>query len=213
MEDKIVKKHIDVIVENTFKTIIEVYRTQKENQKIGTNNNSSSSSRIIFPLKRESKDNKEEFRISEQELRFVFVEEFNKYCQKKWDAYYSVETPTSKRYDFSNKDNPCKVDYSNGQSAMVDFSIFLKEQDKLTRVALIEFKALNPDKQSYMKDYVKLLNEDQKFVYFIMIVKSANDRTIKSIAEKIKASYDNAGLDTEKKVEFRCLDLGTGKEI
>lgn len=172
MEDKIVKKHIDVIVENTFKTIIEVYRTQKENQKIGTNNNSSSS-RIIFPLKRESKDNKEEFRISEQELRFVFVEEFNKYCSKKWDAYYSVETPTSKRYDFSNKDNPCKVDYSNGQSAMVDFSIFLKEQDKLTRVALIEFKALNPDKQSYMKDYVKLLNEDQKFVYFIMIVKSA----------------------------------------
>lgn len=211
MEDEIVKNHIDVIIKNTFNTISEVYRTQMENQKIGTYNNNSS--RIIFPLKRESKDKKEEFRISEQELRFVFVEEFNKYCSKKWDAYYSVETPTSKRYDFSNKEMPCKVDYPNGQSAMVDFSIFLKEQDKLTRVALIEFKALNPDKQSYMKDYVKLLNEDQKFVYFIMIVKSANDRTIKSIAEKIKASYDNAGLDTEKKVEFRCLDLGTGKEI
>ena len=211
MEDEIVKKHIDVIITNTFNTISEVYRTQMENQKIGTYNNNSS--RIIFPLKRESKDKKEEFRISEQELRFVFVEEFNKYCSKNWDAYYSVETPTSKRYDFSNKEMPCKVDYPNGQSAMVDFSIFLKEQDKLTRVALIEFKALNPDKQSYMKDYVKLLNEDQKFVYFIMIVKSANDRTIKSIAEKIKASYDNAGLDTEKKVEFRCLDLGTGKEI
>ena len=211
MEDEIVKKHIDVIITNTFNTISEVYRTQMENQKIGTYNNNSS--RIIFPLKRESKDKKEEFRISEQELRFVFVEEFNKYYSKEWDAYYSVETPTRKRYDFSNKEMPCKVDYPNGQSAMVDFSIFLKEQDKLTRVALIEFKALNPDKQSYMKDYVKLLNEDQKFVYFIMIVKSANDRTIKSIAEKIKASYDNAGLDTEKKVEFRCLDLGTGKEI
>lgn len=211
MEDEIVKNHIDVIITKTFNTISEVYRTQMENQKIGTYNNNSS--RIIFPLKRESKDKKEEFRISEQELRFVFVEEFNKYCSKNWDAYYSVETPTSKRYDFSNKEMPCKVDYPNGQSAMVDFSIFLKEQDKLTRVALIEFKALNPDKQSYMKDYVKLLNEDQKFVYFIMIVKSANDRTIKSIAEKIKASYDNAGLDTEKKVEFRCLDLGTGKEI
>ena len=211
MEDEIVKKHIDVIIKKTFNTISVVYRTQMENQKIGTYNNNSS--RIIFPLKRGSKDKKEEFRISEQELRFVFVEEFNKYCSKNWDAYYSVETPTSKRYDFSNKEMPCKVDYPNGQSAMVDFSIFLKEQDKLTRVALIEFKALNPDKQSYMKDYVKLLNEDQKFVYFIMIVKSANDRKIKSIAEKIKASYDNAGLDTEKKVEFRCLDLGTGKEI
>ena len=94
MEDEIVKKHIDVIIENTFNTISEVYRTQMENQKIGTYNNNSS--RIIFPLKRESKDKKEEFRISEQELRFVFVEEFNKYCSKNWDAYYSVETPTSK---------------------------------------------------------------------------------------------------------------------
>ena len=211
MEDEIVKKHIDVIIENTFNTISEVYRTQMENQKIGTYNNKSS--RIIFPLKRESKDKKEEFRISEQELRFVFVEEFNKYCSKNWDAYYSVETPTSKRYDFSNKEKPCKVDYPKGQSAMVDFSIFLKELDKLTRVALIEFKALNPDKQSYMKDYVKLLNEDQKFVYFIMIVKSANNRTIKSIADKINASYANAGLDTGKTVEFRCLDLGKGRKF
>ena len=211
MEDEIVKKHIDVIIENTFNTISEVYRTQMENQKIGTHNNKSS--RIIFPLKRESKDKKEEFRISEQELRFVFVEEFNKYCSENWDAYYSVETPTSKRYDFSNKEKPCKVDYPKGQSAMVDFSIFLKEQDKLTRVALIEFKALNPDKQSYMKDYVKLLNEDQKFVYFIMIVKSANNRTIKSIADKINASYANAGLDTGKTVEFRCLDLGKGRKF
>ena len=211
MEDEIVKKHIDVIIENTFNTISEVYRTQMENQKIGTYNNKSS--RIIFPLKRESKDKKEEFRISEQELRFVFVEEFNKYCSKNWDAYYSVETPTSKRYDFSNKEKPCKVDYPKGQSAMVDFSIFLKEQDKLTRVALIEFKALNPDKQSYMKDYVKLLNEDQKFVYFIMIVKSANNRTIKSIADKINASYANAGLDKGKTVEFRCLDLGKGRKF
>ena len=211
MEDEIVKKHIDVIIENTFNTISEVYRTQMENQKIGTYNNNSS--RIIFPLKRESKDKKEEFRISEQELRFVFVEEFNKYCSKNWDAYYSVETPTSKRYDFSNKEKPCKVDYPKGQSAMVDFSIFLKEQDNLTRVALLEFKALNPDKQSYMKDYVKLLNEDQKFVYFIMIVKSANNRTIKSIADKINASYANAGLDTGKTVEFRCLDLGKGRKF
>ena len=211
MEDEIVKKHIDVIIENTFNTISEVYRTQMENQKIGTYNNKSS--RIIFPLKRESKDKKEEFRISEQELRFVFVEEFNKYCSKNWDAYYSVETPTSKRYDFSNKEKQCKVDYPKGQSAMVDFSIVLKEQDKLTRVALIEFKALIPDKQSYMKDYVKLLNEDQKFVYFIMIVKSANNRTIKSIADKINASYANAGLDTGKTVEFRCLDLGKGRKF
>ena len=83
MEDEIVKKHIDVIIENTFNTISEVYRTQMENQKIGTYNNNSS--RIIFPLKRESKDKKEEFRISEQELRFVFVEEFNNNSSLKFE--------------------------------------------------------------------------------------------------------------------------------
>lgn len=43
MEDEIVKKHIDVIIENTFNTISEVYRTQMENQKIGTYNNNNSS--------------------------------------------------------------------------------------------------------------------------------------------------------------------------
>lgn len=45
MEDEIVKKHIDVIIENTFNTISEVYRTQMENQKIGTYNNNSSRTR------------------------------------------------------------------------------------------------------------------------------------------------------------------------
>ena len=206
------KEHVRKIIAQTFEVIKKVYDTQKE--EFGNSSEfCESGSRIIFP-KYSVRYRNGETRISEQELRFIFVEQFNKYCKNNsWNAYYSVETPTSKRYDFSNKEKPCKVDYPKGQSAMVDFSIFLKEQDKLTRVALIEFKALNPDKQSYMKDYVKLLNEDQKFVYFIMIVKSANNRTIKSIADKINASYANAGLDTGKTVEFRCLDLGKGRKF
>ena len=47
----------------------------------------------------------------------------------------------------------------------------------------------------------------------VEIDKNTKKTILGTIAEKIKASYDNAGLDTEKKVEFRCLDLGTGKEI
>lgn len=40
-----------------------------------------------------------ETRISEQELRFIFVEQFNKYCKNNsWNAYYSVETPTEEKY-------------------------------------------------------------------------------------------------------------------
>ena len=71
-----------------------------------------------------------ETRISEQELRFIFVEQFNKYCNENnsWNAYYSVETPTEEKYIFSKKGDencPHKVDgeVNGGQSAMIDLSI------------------------------------------------------------------------------------------
>lgn len=69
MEDKIVKNILTLLLKIRLKQLSR-FIGHKGESKIGTNNNSSSS-RIIFPLKRESKDNKEEFRISEQELRFV----------------------------------------------------------------------------------------------------------------------------------------------
>ncbi len=203
-ENELVKKHIKAIVENAFKTIGLVYKGQKENEVIKTND---SSSRIVFPLKRKNKDEEDEVRISEQELRFVFVEEFNKYCNDgKWDAYYSVETPTRERYDFSDKDNPQKVDLPKGQSAMVDLSVFLKnDENKLKRVALIEFKALNPGKPAFDKDFCKLKNEpDSPATFFVMIVKSHDGRTIKSLHEKIEAKDSNT--------EFYCYDLEEGKE-
>ena len=41
-------------------------------------------------------------RVSEQELRFVFVEQLQQILQD-YDLYYSVETPTKSRYLFSEK--------------------------------------------------------------------------------------------------------------
>ena len=201
------KEHVKEIINRTFDVIKKVYDTQKEEN--GNNKEfCESGSRIIFPKYSEQyRDG--ETRISEQELRFIFVEQFNKYCEdESWNAYYSVETPTEEKYIFSSKDKgkigPRKVDgkEDGGQSAMIDLSI---HNDKFERIALIEFKALNPDESAFAKDFCKLSNEPSCLRFFVMIVKSYNDGTIKSIHKKIETK----GVDTE----FYCYDLETGKDI
>lgn len=143
------KEHVRKIIAQTFEVIKKVYDTQKE--EFGNSSEfCESGSRIIFP-KYSVRYRNGETRISEQELRFIFVEQFNKYCKNNsWNAYYSVETPTEEKYIFSKKGDkncPYKVDGegNGGQSAMIDLCI---HDDKFERIALIEFKALNPKKIS-----------------------------------------------------------------
>lgn len=93
------KEHVKKIIAQTFEVIKKVYDTQKE--EFGNSSEfCESGSRIIFP-KYSGRYRNGETRISEQELRFIFVEQFNKYCKKNsWNAYYSVETPTEEKYIF-----------------------------------------------------------------------------------------------------------------
>ena len=96
---------------------------------------------------------------------------------------------------------------------MVDLSVFLKnDENVLKRVALIEFKALNPDKSAFAKDFCKLKNEEDEknepnrpATFFVMIVKSHNDGTIKSLHDKIKTKDDNT--------EFYCYALEQDEDI
>ncbi len=206
-ENELVKEHIKVIIKRTFEIIKKVYGTQKEGKGKG-GDFCESGSRIIFP-KYSGQYRNGETRISEQELRFIFVEQFNKYCEDKlWNAYYSVETPTEEKYVFSSKDKgkvvPHKVteNEAGGQSAMIDLSIHDKD---FNRIALIEFKALNPGKPAFDKDFCKLKNEPgSPATFFVMIVKSHDGRTVKSLHEKIEAKDSNT--------EFYCYDLEEGKE-
>lgn len=191
--DKEIKDRIVDILHNTFCVLDNCYNynneasSQADYEKAG--------SRIIFP-----RYSNGERRISEQELRFVFIDQFIRYCEKTpWDAYYSVETPTEWRYRFSGVEKPHKTDGEDGQSAMLDVCI---HDNKGTRLCLIEFKAGNPDKFCYVKDLVKLY-EEGKLGFFVQLLESQNSGTKKSIKKKIE-------LDI-KDLNYVCHTLPSAK--
>jgi hypothetical protein len=196
-------KHIEQIIENTFEVLKEVHSKQKEGYNQYPSGNKS---RIIFPQYRKEYRNGET-RLSEQELRFIFVEQFNKYCDNKLSWFYSVETPTEHKYIFSERgvknSNPNMTDNKGeGQSAMVDFAI---HDETLKRIALVEFKALNPHKLSFIKDFTKLNAEPVENTYFIMYIKSCDLRTINNLKQKVKSSIGKA--------KFYCYDLESCNRI
>ena len=197
-----IKNIINEITTKTFDVLKKVYANQKEGCEFTQCDNGS---RLIFPhYSTVYRDG--ETRISEQELRFVFIEQFNAYCaENNLKLFYSVETPTEYKYTFTDKNNPHKDE--DGQSAMFDLCI---HNEKLERIALIEFKALNPDKFCYKKDFCKLEVEKEGKTeletFFIMMVKNADKGTLKSINAKIQ--------NKDPKTIFRCYKLeGEGEDI
>jgi len=187
------QEHIEKIINKTFEVIQQVYKCQQEaHYCIGK---SKKSSRILFPKKRNG-----ETRISEQELRFVFVEQLNLEIKSGWDVFYSVETPTNDTYLFSKTDEPHADPY--GQSGNFDMVIY---DNKFNRIALIEFKANNSTLKEYRKDFCKLNNskENVKLKYFIQIVKNTNSGTFSNLHKKIG---DNKDI-------FKCWSLEKEKNI
>lgn len=92
------KEHVRKIIAQTFEVIKKVYDTQKE--KFGNSSEScESGSRIIFP-KYSGRYRNGETRISEQELRFIFVEQFNKYCKITRGMLIILWKPQQKRNIF-----------------------------------------------------------------------------------------------------------------
>lgn len=199
------KQHIEAIIKNSFSILKEVFKCQQEKDK-GKKLMEKTGSRIIYPEYRDGTT-----RFSEQELRFVFVEQLNREIANGWDVYYSVETPTRERYNFQDKDGPKAVTEKEkgGQSAQFDLVI---HDNKFNRIALIEFKANNPSEAQHKKDYCKLNKEgstdkeecstDDVLTYFIEVVKNRNKRTEKSINKKkegFKGKFDWTAIN-----ELRC---------
>lgn len=194
-----IKEIIDEVTEKTFKVIKQVYDYQRESNPKKSKMWSEVGSRIIFPKYSEHRKSEEIDRISEQELRFVFVEQLILYAnENKLDIYYSVETPTDGRYKFSGVEKPEKSDY--GVSARTDLSIHDKD---FKRICLIEFK--NPKASNYEKDILKLDQETSDLKYFIQIIKNYDKRTINKLA-KMTEKMSSA------RIEYRCYCLEKGKQ-
>lgn len=195
---------INEIINQTFKRLDYVYQHHRESPKLTEIIKfEKEKSRLVFPMYGKHHNPSYETRISEQELRFAFVETFNEYCkEKELNLFYSVETPTKGRYsDFIS--NPHEDD--KGRSAEFDLVIY---NEKLERVCLIEFKANNADEIDHKKDFVKLdsLTEgaDNVSRFFVEVVQSYTEgdgnTTIYSLKKKINQSKD-------KRFVFRCYAL------
>ena len=231
---------INAIIDETFKVIKNVYNNQKERPEESQNSSESKPSdvcsRIIFPLysRHNNEDKSTPNRISEQELRFIFVEQFYAYInnddnQKKFpeliNLYYSVETPTNRRYIFSKGGPKVVVNPNNGRddngnkcvSARTDLTIYKKEKDNFIKRALIEFKAHDPIQINYKKDICKLINEhpegEDYLKYFIQIIDETEEKE-KDRWGKIEKKFSALEeLNTNKKnysINYRCSNLQTG---
>lgn len=130
-----------------------------------------SSEHLIFPNKIQSKGNIK--RISEQELRLLFVEEF-KNINSQW--FYSIETPTKKKYKFGKMFEEIVCD-KNGQSALIDMCIFEREGKNYRRILNIELKYKNPAIKNIAKDILKLICEEQNGA-FIQLLDNTNRGTL-----------------------------------
>ena len=177
-----IKADIEDVIKETFRRMDDVYNLNNE-----ANGNlfNSRLSKLVFPkYSQHRKTQQNKIRVSEQELRFLFIEVLREYK----DYYYSIETPTEKSYSFSDKENfNVPIVNPNGRSGCFDLVLFKDAK----RVALIEFKAQG-SREAYEKDLLKLANEgEDKECYFIDLLETASNRSYEAIANRLNTSYES----------------------
>lgn len=119
---------------------------------------------ITFPKYSDRENKQSKIRRSEQELRFIFIEQFLKYRNSKEEAYkdlanwhYSVETPTYFRYTSAWRGNPS---IEGKRSGKIDLTLYENDNP----AAFIEFKygSLGKDNKNLEYDVIKLVAESIK---------------------------------------------------
>lgn len=161
--------------------------------------NNSSGSRLIFPTYSNGTR-----RVSEQELRFVFVEQLQKLLEE-YDFFYSVETPTKDKYKFSENRKKIVPQISvEGQSASFDLSIMDKNRNT---IVIIEFKAKNANPHEYAKDFCKLWNPEEKgaYKYFLNVFEKIEKGTEKSFKEKLNPQKNKWLLEKNSSEEVMVI--------
>ncbi len=121
---------------------------------------------LIFPQKVQKKGTNTIKRVSEQELRLLFIEEFKATYNK---LYYSIETPTANKYRFGKTYDDIRIPDAEGQSALLDMCIFKQNNNKYQRILNIEFKHKNSAIKNIAKDFLKLMYENEKGVFIHLL--------------------------------------------
>lgn len=143
----------------------------------------SSFEQLIFPKKIQAKGTKHINRISEQEFRLLFIEEFKKTYN---ELFYSIETPTVDKYRFG-KLYETIIPHSDGQSASHDMSIFERISGVYMRILNIEFKHKNTGIKNIGKDILKLVLEKQDGAYIHLL----DNTNIGTLCNAIKTGVFN----------------------
>lgn len=211
--------HIEKIIKETFDIIDNIYKTNQETEE---GNFVCEASRLVFPKYRNNS-----VRLSIQELRFLFIERFNKYCDNNHIIlFYSIETPTEESYDFcATPKKHCES--HEGRSSLFDMVIYNVNKE---RVCLIEFKTDNSDAEQHEKDFLKLSVEGGgKLCYLISIAKAYNSSTLgesnnpqgiihmfNKVAENKEICFDNITyichcLEDHNGKGFKTIYAGTVK--
>ena len=143
----------------------------------------------IFPIKDKDKVPGYSIRISEQESRVLFC---NGIENSYYDIFYSIETPTDKKYRFGKELK--KMELDTGKSALCDISLFELENKQLVRKVNIELKAHNVQLAHVAKDILKLFAEKQSALFFHTL-KSINSGTLNNngktgVLDKYQKSID-----------------------
>jgi hypothetical protein len=170
-----------------------------------------SNEQLIFPIKIQAEGTKIIKRISEQELRLLFIEEFIK---KHRNLYYSVETPTTGKFYFGKTYDTIKIE-NEGQSASHDMCIFDKISGNYKRIMNIEFKYRNSGIKNTGKDILKLMREEQSGV-FILLLENTNSNTLFSVFKKLSQSFYNfktTWVYENKSIQLVILSLEQKKFI
>ena len=128
---------------------------------------------LIFPRKIQANGAKYINRISEQELRFLFIKEFKKAYP---ELFYSIETPTVSKFKFGKVYDTIKFD-EDGQSGSLDMCIFERNSNTYNRILNIEFKHKNGNIGKTGKDILKLIQEKQDGA-FIHLLDNTNNGTL-----------------------------------
>jgi len=139
------------------------------------------------------------YRLSEQEMRFAFVETL---IRSNADYRYSVETPTSLKYRFSRDNRYITPEEGDGQSALIDLSLY--QGDKTFH---IEFKCGTANPHEYAKDFIKLNNEPAEASYFVNIFRAMDAGTKQALMKNL---FDNPYSINIGKAIFLGFDISTG---